>query len=117
MSRVGDFSFNTAGMNPALVMVMQQQQEQNKQLMELLRNKGVDIQYSDPYFPVFPEMREYSFQLSSIELNPTNLSSFDCVLLATNHDDFDYEMIKEYSQLIIDTRGIFDENADHIIKA
>ena len=86
-------------------------------LMEKLRDLGADIAYSDPHIPVFPRMREHQFDLSSIALTRQNLADFDCVLLATDHDKFDYAMIKESAMLIVDSRGRYLEPANHIIKA
>lgn len=74
-------------------------------VMELLRDWGADVQYSDPNVPVFPEMREHSFDLSSVDLNPDIVASYDAVILLTDHSDFDYEMIKNNAKLIVDTRG------------
>ncbi|MFC4292486.1 nucleotide sugar dehydrogenase [Sphingorhabdus arenilitoris] len=74
-------------------------------VMERLRELGADISYSDPNVPKFPKMREHSFDLSSVELTPDTLKSFDAVLLLTNHSDFDYEMILENAELIVDCRG------------
>jgi len=39
------------------------------------------------------------------------------VLLATDHDRFDYDMIKQHARLIIDSRGKYREPAEHIVKA
>jgi UDP-N-acetyl-D-glucosamine dehydrogenase len=86
-------------------------------LMEKLRDLGADISYSDPHLPVFPRMREHHFELSSVPLAPENLASYDCVLLATDHDKFDYDLIKENARLIIDSRGRYLVTADHIIRA
>ncbi|MBD65273.1 MAG: UDP-N-acetyl-D-glucosamine dehydrogenase [Halobacteriovoraceae bacterium] len=86
-------------------------------LMEKLRNRGAEISYSDPHVPTFPKMREHSFDLDSIELNHDSLSEFDCVVLTTDHDKFDYEMIMKSSQFIVDTRGKFKENSPNIVKA
>lgn len=86
-------------------------------LMEKLRDLGAAIAYSDPHIPVFPKMREHQFDLSSITLTKQNLADFDCVLLATDHDKFDYTMIKESAKLIVDSRGRYLESAAHIIKA
>jgi UDP-N-acetyl-D-glucosamine dehydrogenase len=86
-------------------------------MMELLRNKGSKISYSDPHVPIFPKMREHIFDLKSIQLNSDSIKSFDCVLLATDHDDFNYELIKNSANLIIDTRGKYKEISDKIIKA
>ncbi|MDM1707272.1 UDP-N-acetyl-D-glucosamine 6-dehydrogenase [Thiopseudomonas alkaliphila] len=87
------------------------------EVMELIRDKGGVVAYSDPHVPVFPKMREHSFELSSEALTAENLASFDAVVLATNHDGFDYELIKQQAQLIVDTRGVYREPAAHIIKA
>ena len=86
-------------------------------LMELLREKKADIYYSDPYFPRFPEMREHSFDLVSMEINAENLAQMDCVVICTDHDEFDYDFILENSDLIIDTRGVFRINSPQIVKA
>lgn len=75
------------------------------------------VAYSDPHVPVFPKMREHHFELSSEPCTAENLASFDAVVLATDHDRFDYDLIKQNAQLIIDSRGKFREPAGHIIKA
>ena len=80
------------------------------ELMELLQAKGVDLAYSDPFFPKFPVMRKHRFDLESIPLTADKLALFDAVILATDHDDFDYELIQSNSALLIDTRGKFVPN-------
>jgi UDP-N-acetyl-D-glucosamine dehydrogenase len=87
------------------------------EIMELIQGKGAIVAYSDPHVPVFPKMREYSFKLSSEPLTAENLATFDAVLLATDHDRFDYDMIKQHAKLIIDSRGKYREPAEHIVKA
>ncbi len=86
-------------------------------LMEKLRDLGAEVAYSDPHVPVFPKMREHHFDLSSEPLTPVSIAEFDCVLLATDHDKFDYGMIKANAKLIVDSRGKYLERADHIVKA
>ncbi|AXK39020.1 nucleotide sugar dehydrogenase [Crenobacter cavernae] len=86
-------------------------------LMEKLRDLGAEIAYSDPHVPVFPKMREHQFDLSSVPLSAATLADYDCVLLATDHDKFDYELIRENAQLIVDSRGKYLEPAQNIVKA
>jgi UDP-N-acetyl-D-glucosamine dehydrogenase len=86
------------------------------ELMELLRAKGAVLDYSDPHIPVFPKMRKHQFELKSIELTADALARFDCVLLATNHDAFDYPLIKEHAALIVDTRGVYSRG-NTVVKA
>lgn len=77
------------------------------EVMELLRAKGADVQYSDPFFAAFPPMRHHAFALTNTPLSAEVLASFDAVILATDHDGFDYELIAAHSRLLIDTRGRF----------
>lgn len=86
-------------------------------VMEHLRDKGALVEYSDPNVPIFPKMREHHFDLSSVNLTPESLNSYDAVVLLTNHSDFDYELIFKHSRLIIDTRGTYRTFSDKVIKA
>ncbi|QSR36026.1 UDP-N-acetyl-D-glucosamine dehydrogenase [Marinobacterium iners] len=86
-------------------------------IMELIEAKGGIVAYTDPHVPVFPKMREHHFDLSSEPFTAENLASFDAVLLATDHDRFDYDLIKQHAKVIIDSRGKYREPAAHIIKA
>lgn len=87
------------------------------ELMKLLEEKGAIVNYSDPHVPKFPIMRKYHFDLTSINITAESLGSYDVVLLATNHDKFDYKLIKEHANLVIDTRGIYREGGSNIVKA
>ncbi|RYF60635.1 MAG: nucleotide sugar dehydrogenase [Comamonadaceae bacterium] len=86
------------------------------EIMDLLQAKGARINYSDPHVPVFPRKRNYHFDLQSVPLNAETLASYDCIVLATDHDDFDYELIQNHAQLIVDTRGRLTKQA-HIVSA
>lgn len=87
------------------------------EVMELIRENGGDLSYSDPHVPKFPKMRRHSFDLVSVDLTPETIASFDAVVLTTNHDRFDYDMIRKHARLIIDTRGVYRKPADHIVKS
>lgn len=86
------------------------------EIMELLRDLGADIAYSDPHVPVFPPMREHSFDLAGTPLNAETLAQYDAVILATDHDRFDYALIARHARLIVDTRGKFPAS-DKVVKA
>jgi UDP-N-acetyl-D-glucosamine dehydrogenase len=86
-------------------------------IMERLRDLGAQISYSDPHIPVFPVMRTHHFSLSSVALTRESISTFDCVVLATDHDRFDYELIGSSARLLVDCRGRFIQTATHIVRA
>lgn len=87
------------------------------EILELLLEKGAKISYSDPYIPIFPKMRKHNFDLASVELTPENISNVDAVIIATAHKKFDFQAIKQYAKLIIDTRGVYKDGAANIVKA
>ena len=75
------------------------------EIMDLLQAKGAHIDYSDPHVPVFPRKRDYHFDLQSVTLTPESIASYDCLVLATDHDGFDYPQLVQHARLIVDTRG------------
>jgi UDP-N-acetyl-D-glucosamine dehydrogenase len=87
------------------------------ELMELFKTKGARIDYSDPHVAVFPRMRNHHFDLSSVCLDAETIAAYDLVLLATDHAKFDYPLIQKHAQLIVDTRGVFLEPANNVVKA
>jgi UDP-N-acetyl-D-glucosamine dehydrogenase len=87
-------------------------------IMEKLAALGATVAYSDPHVPVFPRLRDHAyFDLSSVELTPEAIAAYDCLLIATDHDSFDYETIAHNAPLIVDTRGRYRDPAPNVVKA
>src|SRR5271154_6839866 len=75
-------------------------------LLELLSERGAILDYNDPYFPALHKMRHYDFSHKrSVDLSPTTLASYDCVLIATDHTSYDYDAIVRDAKLIVDSRN------------
>ncbi|MBL7251757.1 nucleotide sugar dehydrogenase [Alloalcanivorax sp. C16-2] len=88
------------------------------EIMQLIESKGGIIEYSDPHVPVFPMLRKKQYKLNSTPLNDQTLPLFDASILCTEHDAFDYNLIKNNSALIIDTRGKFrTESSSKVVHA
>ncbi|MEM7470531.1 MAG: nucleotide sugar dehydrogenase [Pseudomonadota bacterium] len=85
-------------------------------VMDILRKWGAEVAYSDPNVPQFPKMRDHSFDLASVDLSADEIASYDGVLLLTDHSDFDYQLIAENAQMIVDTRGKFAD-ATNVVRA
>jgi UDP-N-acetyl-D-glucosamine dehydrogenase len=71
-------------------------------IIELLKNAGAEVSYNDPYFPTVGRGRKYDLQMKCAPLE--NLGQYDCVLIVTDHSDYDYERIVRESKLVVDTR-------------
>lgn len=88
------------------------------EVMDRLHKLGADIAYSDPHVAVFPHIPgHHCFNLSSTPITAETLAGFDCVVLTTDHDKFDYPLIAEHAKLIVDTRGRFRDGSPKVVKA
>ena len=79
------------------------------ELINLLSEMGVDADYHDFYIHKLHHTRKHSFNKSSINLEES-IGNYDLVILATDHDQYDYEFLQKNSELIVDTRGRFKRN-------
>jgi len=89
-------------------------------LIEILDNKGANVDYNDPFIPVMPKVRKYEFDMESVDLTPENLKKYDVVVISTGHSSYDYNMIVQNAKLIVDTRNATKDiksNRDKIVKA
>ena len=76
------------------------------ELLELLLSKGASVSYNDPFIPLLPRMRHYpQLEMVSQPLSPEILAGQDCVLIATDHSQYDYAWIVKHSPLVIDSRN------------
>ena len=84
-------------------------------IIELLQKEGAEVSYHDPYFPFVGRGRKYDLQMRCAVLD--NLGQYDCVLIVTDHSDYDYKRIVNEAQLVVDsrnaTRGI---HSDKIVR-
>jgi UDP-N-acetyl-D-glucosamine dehydrogenase len=83
-------------------------------IMDTVLHKGGIISYHDPYIPCITTQRGHSYH--SIELTSENLENSDCVVLTTNHECFDLNLITEHSQLIVDMRNILGKSSQKVCK-
>ena len=72
-------------------------------LMQLLEEKGSLVDYYDPYVPVIGNKRDYKQYTNKqgVNLSAEMLAEYDCVLIATNHDIVDYDLVRQHAQLIM----------------
>lgn len=84
-------------------------------LIELLRDEGAEVVYNDPYHPTVGRGRKYNLNMTSTPLD--NLGQYDCVLIATDHSDYDYGQIVRESKLVVDSRNATKAiTADNVVR-
>jgi UDP-N-acetyl-D-glucosamine dehydrogenase len=89
-------------------------------ILEMLQKRGAHVSYNDPYVPELPAMRHHSIRLPSSPLTEEFLSVQDCVVIVTDHSNYNYDWIVQHAPLVIDTRnatkGVASANG-HVRKA
>lgn len=90
------------------------------ELIEKLMELGASVDFNDPHVSATHKMRHHDLKMSSVPLSEQSLKSYDCVLIATNHSAYDWQMIADHSPLVVDTRNALREvkgKRDHIVGA
>lgn len=72
-------------------------------IIELLQNEGAAVSYNDPYFPFIGKGRKYDLQMKCSPLS--EIERYDCVVIVTDHSDYDYRWIAQHASLVVDTRN------------
>jgi UDP-N-acetyl-D-glucosamine dehydrogenase len=72
-------------------------------IIELLQKEGAQVSYNDPYFPFIGKGRHYDLQMKCVPVS--DVSKYDCVLIVTDHSDYDYAWIAQQASLVVDTRN------------
>lgn len=89
-------------------------------IIEMLLGMEVRVDYSDPFVPKIPKLRRYDLDMSSVPLCEDTLKNYDCALIVTDHSGFDYRLIYDHSNLIVDTRNAMAairDTQDKVVKA
>jgi UDP-N-acetyl-D-glucosamine dehydrogenase len=76
-------------------------------LMDILKQRGAEVSYYDPYIPVIRPTREHGHWAGtrSVAWSPDVLRSYDVVLISSNHQAVDYKQLAECADCIVDTRN------------
>ncbi|XAM01294.1 nucleotide sugar dehydrogenase [Phycisphaeraceae bacterium D3-23] len=75
------------------------------ELIERLDELGAKVDYNDPHVAETHRMRKHDLKMSSVPLSESMLAGYDCVLIATDHTAYDWQMIADHAKLLVDTRG------------
>ncbi|MFO1477582.1 MAG: nucleotide sugar dehydrogenase [Verrucomicrobiota bacterium] len=76
-------------------------------LMDLLKERGAEVAYYDPYVPIIRPTREHPHWegTRSVAWDQKTIAGFDAVIIATNHKAINYAELGAWSRCIIDTRN------------
>jgi UDP-N-acetyl-D-glucosamine dehydrogenase len=91
------------------------------ELMDQLLRKGALVRYNDPHIPRLPRTRRYPHLVGESQmLSEKLLATQDCVLIVTDHSDFDWKWLVAHAPLVVDTRNAtmnVGEHRERIVRA
>jgi UDP-N-acetyl-D-glucosamine dehydrogenase len=76
------------------------------ELIEKLEALGAHVDYNDPHVDSTHKMRHHDLKMASVPLSEQSLAGYDCVVVATHHDAYDWAMVGRHAKLIVDSRGV-----------
>lgn len=76
-----------------------------RQRTTLASRSWASVDYYDPHVPIIPDTRHYRALAGRASRPWGDFSSYDAVLIATDHDDIDYAELAKTASLIVDTRN------------
>ena len=76
------------------------------ELIELLRERGAEVTYCDPYIPVAKRVRKCDLDLASVPCTAEEFGKYDAVLISTPHNEFKDQSLYRKARLVVDTRNI-----------
>jgi UDP-N-acetyl-D-glucosamine dehydrogenase len=84
-------------------------------IIELLQKDGAEVSYNDPYFPFIGKGRKYDLQMKCVPVD--DVAKYDCVLIVTDHSEYDYSWIAQHASLVVDTRNVMKGiQGDNIVR-
>jgi len=86
------------------------------ELIEKMEHMGAKVDYNDPHVPQTHKMREHDLHMKSVPLSAATLAGYDCVVVATNHAAYDWDLVVKNAKLIVDTRNACGKHT-HVVKA
>jgi UDP-N-acetyl-D-glucosamine dehydrogenase len=72
-------------------------------IIELLQKRGAHVEYNDPFFSSVGRGRKYALNMTCTPLD--RIPEFDCVVIVTDHSQYDYADIVSKAKLVVDTRN------------
>jgi UDP-N-acetyl-D-glucosamine dehydrogenase len=77
-------------------------------IIRLLEGQGARVAYSDPHVPCFSENGQ---EHRSVPLTQQSVAAADCIMIVTDHSDFDYSMVARHARVVVDTRNAMPKEA------
>jgi UDP-N-acetyl-D-glucosamine dehydrogenase len=88
-------------------------------IMHLLEEMGAEVEYYDPHIPVIPSTREHAHYTGkkSVVWDEALVRSFDAAVVVTDHKGVDYEALRRWVPVVVDSRNVYKGEVKGVVKA
>jgi len=86
-------------------------------LLHLLRERGAELSYTDPFVPTLPA-KEWPNGVDLVNTDVTKVANeeFDCVVVVTDHSQFDYTELQRVAKTVVDTRNAIKTRSPKVVR-
>ena len=86
-------------------------------LLHLLRDRGAELSYTDPFVPKLAA-KEWpnGIDLVNVDVSKAGTEEFDCVVVVTDHTQFDYEQLQRVAKVVVDTRNAIKSPTPKVVR-
>jgi UDP-N-acetyl-D-glucosamine dehydrogenase len=86
-------------------------------LLGLLQARGAVLSYSDPHVPALPgRLWQNGIDLEHVDLADAAEGSYDCIVIVTDHSQFDYDRIQRAGKVVVDTRNAIASPGPNVLR-
>ena len=86
-------------------------------LLHLLRERGADLSYTDPFVPTLPGKEWHDgIDLAHVDVSKTATDEYDCVVVVTDHTQFDYQQLQRVAKVVVDTRNAIKSPGPKVVR-
>ena len=86
-------------------------------LLHLLRERGAELSYTDPFVPKL-DAKEWpnGIDLVNVDVSKAAPEEFDCVVVVTDHTQFDYDQLQRVAKVVVDTRNAIKSPGPKVVR-
>ena len=86
-------------------------------LLHLLQERGAALSYSDPHVPrLSGKLWQNGVNLEHVDLDTAAAGEYDCIVIVTDHSQFDYDHLQLAGKVIVDTRNAIRTPGPHVLR-
>jgi UDP-N-acetyl-D-glucosamine dehydrogenase len=86
-------------------------------LLHLLHERGAELSYTDPFVPKLAAKEWPSgIDLVNVDVAKAGADEYDCLVVVTDHSEFDYDQLQRVAKVVVDTRNAIKSPTSKVVR-